>query len=939
MKKALLSMILAFTMILGTVTVFAADGTGFIDVKESRWSYANIMWSVENGYMNGVGDGRFNPAGATTRAMVVTVLWRIDGAPEQAVTLNRFRDVKAGKWYTDAIIWASVNGVVNGVTPDTFKPDDSITREQLAAIFYRFAEYRYVKVELDRKDLSGYKDAKKVSSYAKDAMSWAGATGLIGGVTEDTLNPKGNATREQFAAILQRFCEKEQDGIDGKQDGFEFNLAYNEPAPKTQYTEKKYDPVTDADVYVSPNGKDTSDGKTTKTPVKTFEKARDLVREIKKTKTSGGIKVAFMAGEYGKLDITLTSEDKGTADCPITYCKYGDGDVVFNNGATFRLSDFSPLSASERSRFTEKYADKIMKISLDGYFEAGLPAGITLYEGTTALNVARNPDKKNSVDNYYEGCIKEVNGDVHYPGMVLSGPLKREVDKCENVDGMKIIGYIIRGYRVDPFYVTGYDKTTGILDFDPEREVHSEFASLGVRTPGIEMDAVYVENNPKFLSDKGEFWCDAETNTLYVYDPDEDFNVGIDGSFLTLDDADYVNLVGLSFKNCYNENAINVRDSEHVTLDRVYVEGVTGNPPAAPKQGNQVPGTNTVLCVTGASEYLTVTECEFCKFKNHGIDLFPNRDAVYLTEDHMVVDKCFFHDCGNGSTFENNVIIGRSIGGRFTHNLFKDSESGAFELGTLSVIEYNIFDNMMTSTHDYGCIYSQLCNGVLSRENVIRYNIFNQKVNNGANYSIYLDDATTRMQVYGNYFFGSHAGVVIHSSRSHEVHDNVFVKAGYVISGLITCDGEGKLLEGDEAPSPTGQGGGSWWWNGLYRLCITEPPKEGQPGYEQWKEKFPDMYMYYVDLDNLTGQYNLACPYNELYNNIDIIHEENLNEDRQHGFHPDSAYALKVGNIHDNPQYSLEENPCFVDPTHGNYSIRDDSDLIMKIPFNQIGRY
>ena len=714
-------------------------------------------------------------------------------------------------------------------------------------------------------------------------------------------------------------------------------IKYNSPVAKSTYTEKEYALVTDADVYVAVDGDDSNPG-TPDRPVRTFEAAKNLVREIKKTKTSGGIKVAFKAGEYGPLDVTLTRDDAGTEDCPITYCKYGDGEAVFNNGATLKLCDFEPLDESEKPKFSEEHVEKIRKISLDGYFTAGLPVGCTPYEGRKACNVARTPKKVNSVDSYYKDLIDPVDGDVHFPGMTLYGPLKDVADECCDFENMMVRGYIVRGYRVDSFYVTGYDRERGVLLIDPEREVHPEYKMFGVRTPGIDYDKIYLENNSKFLTSRGEFWSDGKTNTLYVYDPQDDFDIGVRGKFLVLDGADYINLVGLTFKNCFRENAITLNDSSHVTLRLVKVEGVTGYVPANASQGNDAPGANTVLSVNGESNYLTVSECEFSKFKNHGIDLFPDRDAVYLTENHIVVDNNFFHDCGNGNTFENNVIIDRSIGTRFSHNLFRDSESGAFELGTLSVIEYNVMDNMMTSTRDYGCIYTQLCNGVLSRGNTIRYNIFNQPVDNGENYCIYLDDGTSAMKVYGNIFYGCGNAVVIHQSRSHEVHDNVFIKAGYTINGLITCNEKtGELLTGNVAPSPIGQGGGNWQWNGLYRLCITEHPKEGEPGYEEWREKFPDVYEYYVDLTDLTRRENLACPYNEFYDNIEVINESEVHADRQHVF-ANSPFAPKVGKIYNNVEYTFSENPGFADPASGDYTVVDGADFF-KIPFDQIGRY
>ena len=119
--------------------------------------------------------------------MIVTILYRLEGEP--AVGASAFTDVAPGAWYARAAAWAAANGIVNGYGDGTFGPNDDITREQLAAILYRYA------------------DANQVSGYAADAMSWANAAGLITGVTADTLVPQGHATRAEVAVILTRFCE------------------------------------------------------------------------------------------------------------------------------------------------------------------------------------------------------------------------------------------------------------------------------------------------------------------------------------------------------------------------------------------------------------------------------------------------------------------------------------------------------------------------------------------------------------------------------------------------------------------------------------------------------------------------------------------------------------------------------------------------------------
>ena len=157
--------------------------------------------------MNGVGSSQFDPEGSMTRAMLVTVLWRYVGSPEE--WSNSFRDVRAGQWYTQAVSWAAKNGIVNGTSPTTFDPEGNITREQMAAILYRYANWKTLDTSA-RRDFAGFPDANRVSGYATDALSWCIARGIINGSNEngrDYLLPQGNATRAQVATILMRFIQ------------------------------------------------------------------------------------------------------------------------------------------------------------------------------------------------------------------------------------------------------------------------------------------------------------------------------------------------------------------------------------------------------------------------------------------------------------------------------------------------------------------------------------------------------------------------------------------------------------------------------------------------------------------------------------------------------------------------------------------------------------
>ena len=197
-----------FVMPNGQVTVtvtFEQAPLPFPDVTEGDWFYDAVRYAYENGLMDGVGDNLFAPNSETTRAQLVTILYRLAGQPAVSGDLP-FPDVESGTWYTDAVAWAAENGIVNGTTDTTFAPGEDITREQLVTVLYRYAEAKGYDVSA-RADLSAYPDADQIQSYATESVAWAVAEGLIQGFEDNTLRPAGNATRAQIATILMRFCE------------------------------------------------------------------------------------------------------------------------------------------------------------------------------------------------------------------------------------------------------------------------------------------------------------------------------------------------------------------------------------------------------------------------------------------------------------------------------------------------------------------------------------------------------------------------------------------------------------------------------------------------------------------------------------------------------------------------------------------------------------
>ena len=177
----------------------------FKDIKTTDWFYENVKYVAQNNLMNGVTDDKFAPNDTLTRAMLVTVLYRNAGEPAVNKSIP-FADVDMSSWYANAVVWAQQNGIVNGVNDTAFAPDANITREQIAAIMFRYAQYKGMDAVTLEENLH-FTDANEISEYAVSAINWAVGTGLINGKSATTLNPKDNATRAEIAAIFQRFIE------------------------------------------------------------------------------------------------------------------------------------------------------------------------------------------------------------------------------------------------------------------------------------------------------------------------------------------------------------------------------------------------------------------------------------------------------------------------------------------------------------------------------------------------------------------------------------------------------------------------------------------------------------------------------------------------------------------------------------------------------------
>ena len=181
--------------------------TPFTDTDRNAWYHDGVHWALEKSVMKGTGDNTFEPMTSTTRAMLVTMLWRMEGSPVVNYQMS-FKDVPDGEWYTEAIRWAASTGIVNGYDEETFGTNENVTREQLATILYRSAKAKGSGFTGGWAFPLPFDDADQVSDWADEAMHWMVMTGVMNGVSAAELSPKSDAVRAQVATMLMRFSEK-----------------------------------------------------------------------------------------------------------------------------------------------------------------------------------------------------------------------------------------------------------------------------------------------------------------------------------------------------------------------------------------------------------------------------------------------------------------------------------------------------------------------------------------------------------------------------------------------------------------------------------------------------------------------------------------------------------------------------------------------------------
>ncbi|MBR7032834.1 MAG: S-layer homology domain-containing protein [Clostridia bacterium] len=894
----ILSGLLAIITAAVCVTFVSAAKVGFSDVTEDRWSAAAIGYAVENGYMNGVGDGKFDPKGSLTRAMVATVLWRREGSPAPT-TPSGFTDVASSAWFSDAVAWAKEAGVVRGMTATTFAPNVYITREQLAAMLFRFSSTEPVSVP-ERADLSLFADGEKASGWAKESLEWAVEAGLINGTDGNRLAPGGNATREQFAAIIERY--------DGS-----FKLVYNEPVLLSQFTEKDYPLVEDADFYVSTAGSDDQDGSFGH-PFATWNRAVEAVRELKKTKT-GDITVAFMAGEYGPLSVSLSADDSGSETQKITYCKYGDGDVIFDGGFTVIEDEFVPLDAESETLFTEKYRSRILKADISDRLSDYDPVRTMVLSDDGVCTLARYPNMyADGTDHLLDHAGETVDEEHIVTDLLI---LKNRIDKYRTTEGLLLYGYLTTGWYKDTLETDGYDKSTGSFHIP-----HPEKARMGKLRMLPEFDSRYwnktaVVNVSEELDAKGEYWIDRDTGTFYVFSPSGEYRFAGGGDMITLDSARYITLRGLTFENC---EKYMIKASGHprgLTIDGCSFSGGAGDLMVRIIGGNK-----------GEPLDVTVKDSSFSACTSTALQIEGlNDDDLFNSSSGVLVDNNFF-TLTNLRIGNKAALAVKVPAPLISHNVFKKCYWEAILFSAPNMIaEYNVFDEVCYNGDDTGAFQ----NYRIVREcgNIVRNNLF-MNIDGGTNgrYGLYLD-ASSGVTVESNIFYNCAVPVMNNGlNKLVYVNDNVFVSPEKeIFECVIHADGNRSTKEAME----TGNYDDIYNsikntnWRTAFEYFDAHPETKAQA-----EAMWPEFFRITLDIERIGEP--------EFFRNTSVVCVGNVSVKKKGNFGENDEVDVRYSTFEDNRVFRTDENPLFVNPTRGDYRLKPDAGF-PDIEFEKIGRY
>ena len=713
---------------------------------------------------------------------------------------------------------------------------------------------------------------------------------------------------------------------------------FTAPAPvvSTVSKEKNDDKMIVGDFYVSTKGNDENSG-TKDSPFLTIEKAVEAVRNTDKT-GKNGITVCIEGGEYCVSSLSLTKEDSGTEECPVTYCSY-NGEVIVNGGITLDSDDLKnvkdyPEIAEKLSADAQKNVvvvdltkapysltsddwGKIYAVgsyhtadSYDGDY-AG-PLYCELFVDDIRQTVARYPDNeylyteevvKTGLGKESDGSLTEVKDwdKIRNPEpdiYKVNAELAKRISGWSNLDDVWMFGY----WKYD-----WADASTPIGSFDKDtRELTPRFVSLyGTKTEA----PYYFFNVLEELTAKGEWYLDREKGLLCMWEPENKDNAEINLS-LSLDpvinsEADYINFDGLTVKGTRSDGVVITGNNN--TVQNCLIKNVAGN--ALVMDGYNNLAYNNEITRTGKG----------------GI-IITGGDTDSLTPGNSKADNNYIHDWSEiYQTYQPAVTL-EGVGNICSHNEMTNSPHEAITYkGNNHIIEYNLIHDVCLLSDDAGAIYSG--RSWVWYGNVVRYNcIYNIGSENHGPDGIYLDDAVSGQKIYGNLLINIPSNSIhVGGGRDNVITNNIIVNPGNNALRFDDRAREGALENGWFTHAYVGSGD---MWEALYNSPWQS---------ETWQNAFPEYKSCTDDISKSDSPDYIPNPASTFKNNIII--------NKNMGYGDVYSSVWKFSDISDNAIYNVGKcDEIFVDINNGNYNIKDideirkDAPDFKEIPLDMIGR-
>ncbi|MBR0510398.1 MAG: right-handed parallel beta-helix repeat-containing protein [Clostridia bacterium] len=708
------------------------------------------------------------------------------------------------------------------------------------------------------------------------------------------------------------------------------------PANVAAHTEKAPVLTENADLCVSPDGSDENDGSIAH-PLASVEKARDLIREMDKTGKKG-VTVALKAGEYSVKHIAFSKEDSGTENCPVTYCAYGDGDVILNGGVTLSPAGFSavtdPAVLDRLSDAAKKNvvctdltklgltADDWGKLySVGGYSTASNydgdttgPVPCVLYFNGAPMTTARYPDsgtlKVISVVREGEGLESSTSNHSQREDWATLRNPETTVFTVDKKTADRVHGYasLENVWLWTALMYNWADGTSPLKSFDYEaKTMEPAYVSKFGAVPGADY---YIFNVIEELDSPGEWYLDRETGMLYLY-PDGNMS-----------DAQ----ISLSLSS---EDLITVTDAGHLRFEGLTVRGTRGG-------GFAVTGNDVIISgckitdLSGVGVSLNgydnaLLESELSHIGASGA-VITGGERESLTPGNSRVENCLFHDYSEVALTAGGGVNLNGVGNVCSHNEFYNSPQQAiFYGGNDMLIEYNLMHDVALLSDDCSAVYSGRrwdCGGSIVRYNVM-YNLGDKDHHpNG----IYWDDGMSGQTAYGNLILNcKQNGFLIGGGRDNNVYNNV----------LINCE---TPVSYDDRARDGALNEDSWFKHSKegadMQQHLEEMPWQG----EMWRKAYPYSANWSLDYSDTESPDFVPNPANSKVSGNLIVHYRET-------FGRADESVERFSDISGNAIYKPGEmKKLFTDPKNGDYTLRDDApvyDVIpdfAPLPLDQVGR-